>query len=440
MNLEQALCSTVENNQQYFSYEKLNQFLDEDIVQQAFETAGVATVRKRRLPLEAVMWSVIGMSLYRQHSVWDLATHMDLMLPGKKPLVAPSALVQARQRLGAESVKLTFQLMAQQSYQCANFEKWCGLNLLAVDGAVWRTSDSEENRNQFGSSSNQHGQTGFPQVRMLCHMELTSHQLLNSVFSGYRTHEMKLAEELIETTPDQSLTMFDKGFYSLKLLHKWSQTGSERHWLIPARKDLQYEVVKDNGRQDQIIRLTTPPQSRKQEPQLPEYMEVRMVTRTIKGKLYKIITSMVDPIRYPGSEIVDLYSHRWEIELGYREMKQTLLNSAYTLRSKKPDMVEQELWGLLLAYNLIRQAMTVAAQRLGIWPNQLSFANCSRAVLVYLKTLPLVGQGNLSKHYDLLIETLSMYQLPIRREDRMYPRAIKPKPSKYPNKKKCQSA
>ncbi|WP_420875344.1 transposase domain-containing protein [Pseudoalteromonas ostreae] len=67
-------------------------------MEHAFQQAGVATVRKRRLPLEAVLWSIIGMSLFRQRSVWDIATQMDIMLPDKKPLFAPSAIVQARLR------------------------------------------------------------------------------------------------------------------------------------------------------------------------------------------------------------------------------------------------------------------------------------------------------------------------------------------------------
>ncbi|WP_217702834.1 transposase [Pseudoalteromonas sp. HF66] len=67
---------------------------------------------------------------------------------------------------------------------------------------------------------------------------------------------------------------------------------------------------------------------------------------------------MVDRLRFPSSEIVDLYSHRCEIELGYREIKQTMLDSTYYLRSKRPDMVRQEMWGILLAYNLIRRLIT----------------------------------------------------------------------------------
>ena len=90
---------------------------------------------------------------------------------------------------------------------------------------------------------------------------------------------------------------------------------------------------------------------------------------------------MVDEMRFPSEEIVELYRYRWEIELGYREMKQSLLNSEYILRSKKPDMIEQELWGVLLCYNLIRLGMTSAAKKLdGVWPNQLSFTSCSMAI------------------------------------------------------------
>ena len=71
------------------------------------------------------MWSVIGMSFYRQQSVWDLANHMELVLSGNKKLIAPSALVQGRQRLGVQSMKNVFQMMAKHYYDKAEFETWC---------------------------------------------------------------------------------------------------------------------------------------------------------------------------------------------------------------------------------------------------------------------------------------------------------------------------
>ena len=71
---------------------------------------------------------------------------------------------------------------------------------------------------------------------MVCQMELSSHLITGSAFDDYKVNEMVLAEKLIETTPDNSLTLFDKGFYSLGLLHKWQTTGSERHWLNPLKR------------------------------------------------------------------------------------------------------------------------------------------------------------------------------------------------------------
>ena len=344
--------------------------------------------------------------------------------------------MQARQRLGSEAVKQVFLAMAEQSYQSDKFETWAGLNLLAVDGVVWRTTDTPENHETFKAQSNGHSENTFPKIRMVCHMEVTSHQLINSAFSDYRTSEMALAEQLIEQTPDNSLTIFDKGYYSLGLLNRWQQVGKQRHWMIPARKDLQFEVVKKISPNDLQVRLTSTPQSRKKFADLPAHVDARLVTKTIKGKTYRILTSMIDPMRFPSEEMVELYCYRWEIELGFREMKQTLLNSKYTLRSKRPDMIEQELWGVLLAYNLIRQAMTEAASKLdSVLPNQLSFASCSMAVTQYFATIPLTSPGNIPKHYTLLIEQLGYFKLPQRREERIYKRWLKPKPSKYPSNK-----
>lgn len=85
--------------------------------------------------------------------------------------------------------------MAKYWYQQNEFETWNGLNLLGVDGVVWRTSDTAENREKYGSGSTQYGDTAFPQIRIVCQMKLTSHQLINSVFDKYKSNEMVLAEQ-----------------------------------------------------------------------------------------------------------------------------------------------------------------------------------------------------------------------------------------------------
>ncbi len=87
-----------------------------------------------------------------------------------------------------------------------------------------------------------------------------------------------------------------------------------------------------------------------------------------------MLTSMVDPMRFPGADIVELYNHRWEIELGYREMKHSLQQHRLTQLRKKEAGIRQELWGVLLAYNLLRNQMVkMAASLKGYTTSQLSF-------------------------------------------------------------------
>lgn len=129
---------------------------------------------------------------------------------------------------------------------------------------------------------------------MVCQMELSSHLITASAFDNYNTNEMVLAERLIETTPDNSVTMFDKGFYSLGLLHNWHNTGEERHWLIPLKKNTQYDVIQSFGRNDKLVLLQSNPRARKLWPDLPTSITARLITRKIKGKDYQVLTSMTD--------------------------------------------------------------------------------------------------------------------------------------------------
>lgn len=160
---------------------------------------------------------------------------------------------------------------------------------------------------------------------MVCMMELSRHLIVDSAFDSVTESEMNLAARMIERMPNDSLTLFDKGSYSLGLLHDWQQRGTNTHWLPPLKKRTQYEVIQSFGKQDKLILLYTTPQSRKKRPALPESIEARLLTRKIKGKVVQILTSMTDPMAYPSTDIVDLYAHRWEIEIGYREIKHRCL-------------------------------------------------------------------------------------------------------------------
>ena len=413
-------------------FDSLAEVLSPELLSECLQKSGAVTVRKRRLPLEMMVWSVVGMALYRHLPMSQIVNQLDILLPGKRPFVAPSAVVQARQRLGEAAVREVFEQTQALWHAATPHPHWCGLQLLGVDGVVWRTPETPDNEAAFARTRNKTGEASYPQVRMVCQMELTSHLLTAAAFDSVARNEMHLAADLIERTPDHSLTLFDKGFYSLGLLYQWQRTGTERHWLLPLRKGTQYRVVSKLHSGHEQVELTTSPQARQAWPGLPDVIQARLLTRTLRGKTVQILTSMTDPRRYPAADIVDLYTYRWEIELGYREMKQYLLHNRLTLRSKTPDLVRQELWGVVLAYNLLRFQMAQMAYSLpGIEPHQLSFTLASAYLIKELMLLPAVSPGNLPQVIHRMMAMAQAFVLPHRRV-RRYPRAVKRRPQKYP--------
>ncbi|NUJ40373.1 IS4 family transposase [Pseudoalteromonas sp. 0303] len=160
-------------------------------------------------------------------------------------------------------VRDVFHRTAQIWHERSEHPHWCGLNLYGVDGVVWRTPDTKTNSSAFARTANKASEAGYPQVRMVCLMELSSHLIVDSAFDSVAENEMNLASQLVKRVPDNSLTLFDKGFYSLGLLHDWQQQGQNTHWLLPLKKGTQYEEIRSLGRQDKLVRLTTTSQARK---------------------------------------------------------------------------------------------------------------------------------------------------------------------------------
>lgn len=420
-------------------FTSLTDVLCPDMIEQCLQLHGVATVRKRKLPMESMIWAVIGMALFRKFPMRQLVNQLDIILPNSVPYVAPSAVTQARKKLGSQVMQSLFEMTATNWHAQAHHPHWCDLNIYGVDGVVWRTQDTADNNKVFERTGTQHGKASYPQVRMVCLMELSSHLLVDSAFDSVGVNEMLLAKRLLSSVPDNSLTLFDKGFYSLGLLHNWTQTAKDTHWLIPLKKNTQYEVVRSLGRHDKIVRLSTTAQSRKKWEALPDTIEARLLSKTINGKEVNILTSMIDPMRYPSADIVDLYAHRWEIELGFREMKQSLLDNRFTLRSNQPELVKQELWGILLAYNLIRYKMILMARSIkNVHPNQLSFHGASLHIIGNLMQLPYCTPGNVPRFIADIEKHAKQFVLPSRRE-RSYPRSLKCSKNRYPVRK-CVNA
>lgn len=441
MELGQALLA-VGSGERAASFDVFSEALDPEWIAQALAATGTATVRRRKLPADYVLWIVIGMGLLRDRSIQEVVRHLALVLPapdGQRPTVSGSAIVQARDRLGPQPLAWLFRETTDAwAPASADEHRWRGLAVFGVDGTTLRVPDTHENDAHFGRPGTSRGgaAAGYPQLRLVALMVLRSHLLAAVAFGPYGDSEPVLAESLWPALPDRSLTIVDREFCTYAVFHRLAAPARDRHWLTRAKKALSWAVVEPLGPGDALVELRPSRQTRAAHPALPEAWRVRAVRYQRRGfRPQTLLTSLLDPVAYPAAEIVALYHERWELELGFDEVKtHTLEREEALLRSKAPTRIEQELWGLVLGYNLVRLAMARVAGEAGVSPTRISFRHALNCIRVFWLTGWFASPGVLPRRLAALHEELKLLLLPERRP-RRYPRAVKIKMSNYPRKR-----
>ena len=422
-------------------FDRFRSSIDPKWVLEALAATGTATLRRRRFPAEQVVWLVLGMALFRDIAIVDVVKYLALVLPGSGArAIADSAVAQARARLGASPLRWLFEKCAEVwAKASADRLRWRGLAVYGVDGTTVRVPDSPENRAEFGGqgAGGGRGMSGYPLVRVVTLMALRSHLLLAARFGPYNVSERRHARGLWPSVPDDSLVIVDRGFMYARDLVPLQANGRNRHWLTRARKNNKWRVVKRLGPGDALAEVLVNRGSRRQDPTLPERWAMRAIRYRRRGfREQTLLTSLIDPTQYPRDEVIALYHERWELELGYDEVKTEMLEREEAIRSKTPTGVEQELWGVALAYNLVRLEMERAAEVAEVPPTRMSFVGCLRAIKFQLVLFAAISPGKMAKvlerfHRDLAASCV----LPPRRSERLYPRAVKLKMSNYPRKR-----
>jgi len=425
---------------------RFQRFIDPVWIDEALEATGTATVRRRRLPADQVVWMVLGMALLRDDAIERVVDCLDLALPGRDGVVAKSAIAQARQRLGDEPMAYLFAATAAAwADKSADRHRWRGLALYGADGTTLRVADTAENREAFGgqNAGPDKGESGYPMVRILALMALRSHMLSAVRFADYRTGEVTLFDELWRELPDDSLTIVDRNFLVADHLTRLARSGTNRHWLTRAKSTTRLKTVRRLGKRDELVEIELSDQTRRAHPDLPAVWQARAITYQRKGFAPSVVlTSLLDPVQYPASEIVALYHERWEIELGYDEIKTHMLARQETIRSKTVTGVRQEIWGIAIAYNLVRLEMERAADEAKVEPTRISFVYALSLVCREWEraNAPRAAIGNIPRDLATLRLNLKRLILPPRRSQRSFPRAVKIKMSNYARKRPAAGA
>lgn len=354
-----------------------------DAVQRSLEATARQSQRQRDLPAHVMMYYVIALGLFRSEETREV---LRLLLEGARSLLGWAqlktagrpAISRARQRLGSEPLRHLYaqvvRPIATEETRGAWYREW---RTVALDGTTLETADTDENEKAFARPYSERGQSATPRIRVVGLVETGTHVLFAAELSDYRTAEKTLARKLIDHLEPGMLCLADRLYPGYRLWKHTLATGAELVWRIRQVVRLQgVEALPDDS---VLARMYL-----KWEGDRPvgDGILVRVIDYEVEGgpEPIRLITSILDPARAPAQELAELYRERWEFETALDEFKTHLRGARTTLRSQRPELVRQEVYGLLLAHFALRCVMHEAALRGGRDPDRISFVHTVRVI------------------------------------------------------------
>ena len=176
------------------------------------------------------------------------------------------------------------------------------------------------------------------------------------------------------------LCLADRGFFGYALWQYARSTGADLLWRIKSNIVLPCEKRFSDGSYLSRVYASQKDQRHKENGMIVRVIEYRLDGIEGAEPIYRLITTILDPEQAPAAQLAALYNERWEIETAFDELKTHLRGSNIVLRSKTPDLVRQEFYGLMMAHFAIRGLMHEAALKAGEDPDRLSFLHAVRVV------------------------------------------------------------
>ena len=357
------------------------------LIEQVLADTGRASQRERLLPAPAVVYYVMALSLWREAPLEEVlrvvCEGLQWLGAGEAGAVqaSKSAISQARTRLGPDVMRQLAERVLRPLAAIGAPGAWYrGLRVMALDGSCMEVADEKANAEFFGYPGASRGHSAFPQVRVLGLVECGTHVVTAAEVAPYGHSEQAMAARLLPAKLEPGmLVLADRNFFGFKLWQIACASGAKLAWRVKTDRKLPVQRMLPDGSYLSTIFDSDDKHRRNGH-------SVRVIEYKLEGSAtptqdsYRLVTNILDPADAPALELAALYHERWEIEGVFDEFKTHLRANSTVLRSKTPDLVLQELWGLLLAHFAVRQLMAQAAWPRGLDPDRLSFTHAVRVI------------------------------------------------------------
>jgi len=374
--------------------------------------------RRRLFDPVVTLWAFLSQVLDSDKSCHNTVSRVIAWLAltdAELPSDDTSAYCQARQRLPEKLLQQLFGKVAQDLEKKISSENlWCGRHVKVIDGSTVSMPDTPENQKAYPQSTNQALGCGFPIAKIGALFSIATGAAVAGVIDVLNTHDLKLARALYQFLTPGDILLGDRAFCSYSgivfVQNRQVDVVLRKH---QGRKELRRRGQRI-GSSDCLVVWHKPksrPQglSKDEFAALPKTLTVREIHYTIvipgfRTKRVTLITTLLDPQAYPGLKLVKLYGLRWEVELDLRHLKTSL--GMDVLRSKTPQMVCQELYAYLLAYNLLRPVMWEAGTTHAVNPLRLSLQKARQHLDNFIPELASASAKKRHRLYRSLLELI----------------------------------
>jgi hypothetical protein len=378
----------------------LTRLVPRELVDEVVLSLGRKELRKNKLPARAVAYFVMALALFYgdgyEEVMRKLSAGLEYLGTWRREWTVPSpgALCQARQRLGPEVMRELFERVAVPCAMRSTAGAWlAGRRLMALDGFGMEAPDSEENAAHFGYAGKK-GRSAFPFVRIAALAECGTHAIVAAAIAKDGEGEETLARRVLSGGAVEAgmIVIADSGLYSYKNLRLVIDAGADALFRIGANvaipvlewlPDGSYlSFIADSAEKARnsyrlrrgLVKLTDLPGT------YVRAVDYEITDRGDGEEIITLITNVTDPEDIPAVELAAAYHQRWEAELVFDELKTHQRGPGTILRSRKPELAEQEIWGLLLTHYGIRHLMREAADQAELDPDRISFIRALRVV------------------------------------------------------------
>ena len=348
---------------------------------------GTASVRQRDLPAQVVVYYVIALALYMQSSYREvLRCLLEAVQWLRDPSVGvrvagKSGISQARTRLGWEPLRqLHDELVKPVAVRSTRGAWYRGWRLVSLDGSTLDVADEKANEDAFTRPGASRGSSAYPQVRFVSLVENGTHVLFGSQMASYRTGEITLAKAVLPRMRSGMLCLADRNFFGFELWQLAQATGADLLWRMKKNMRMACEKRLPDGSYLSHVYPSERDWRHKTNGIVLRVVDYRLEGIEGSEPIYRLATTILDPDKTPAGELAALYHERWEIETAFDELKTHLRGAKIVLRSKTPDLVRQEFYGLLMAHFAIRGLMHEAALKADEDPDRLSFLHAVRVI------------------------------------------------------------